>query len=102
MMFPSPHGDKFQLDICCIQAVHKRFRPLTGINFNRKSTSGMPEAMEFPSPHGDKFQRWLSDVKRPIASRFRPLTGINFNLISLADLERPLCFRPLTGINFNG
>ena len=35
MKFPSPHGDKFQLNLgFLLWLIAERFRPLTGINFN--------------------------------------------------------------------
>ena len=35
VMFPSPHGDKFQQKELIEKLFASRFRPLTGINFNR-------------------------------------------------------------------
>ena len=65
--FPSPHGDKFQRTCNSGKISDVRFRPLTGINFNRMSSS-MPwgEAFPFPSPHGVKFQREIMDIWKNI------------------------------------
>ena len=61
--FPSPHGDKFQLE---------------GISRTRKK-------LPFPSPHGDKFQREELDEIIDTLS-FRPLTGINFNAYDYIEI----------------
>ena len=60
LLFPSPHGDKFQRHLYLRKLCAVRFRPLTGINFNRRQ-SGIYNLL----------------------IGFRPLTGINFNLMHL-------------------
>ena len=37
--FPSPHGDKFQQDHMSKFYIRSGFRPLTGINFNRREVT---------------------------------------------------------------
>ena len=55
--FPSPCGDKLQLDTrneddCIIRS----FRPLAGINCNARDSRRRPLRCRFPSPCGDKLQ----------------------------------------------
>ena len=57
IMFPSPHGDKFQPITAFFTSSSTRFRPLTGINFNINYECANSAQYRFPSPHGDKFQR---------------------------------------------
>ena len=61
-MFPSPHGDKFQLPEMYRRCLHEQsFRPLTGINFNTDDRLDVLDFIAFPSPYGDKFQLYDDD-----------------------------------------
>ena len=55
-MFQSPHGDKFQHAGLTRLTQCRRFRPLTGINFNAGTLTPYIYTTPLPSPHGDKFQ----------------------------------------------
>ena len=96
--FPSPHGDKFQQPMKRMKKRNLCFRPLTGINFNKKAIQ-FTERYMFPSPRGDKSQL-LHIMIWMLHDGFRPLTGINFNACYVLTQRQFLRFPSPLGDKF--
>ena len=100
-MFPSPHGDKFQLLHLGEDEKVVLFPSPHGDKFQQVTSIILDSLFEFPSPHGDKFQpERASNVERK--HLFPSPHGDKFQLLDNGTvIASPMCFRPLTGINFN-
>ena len=67
--FPSPHGDKFQLEYLEVINKYWKFPSPHGDKFQRRRNVKARGWRLFPSPHGDKFQHgFLTDVFPPLVS----------------------------------
>ena len=81
----------------------RSFRPLAGVNYNKKTDFFNVAAWSFRPLAGVNYNALWGLLKGQISLGFRPLAGVNYNRLSAPSitLRKKHRFRPLAGVNYN-